>query len=108
MTQTPKRIVFSLLVVSSIFLPTMPVFAQSVPADLASLAPSDNLATGDSYFGINLGITGSDYIGSENFLFGIVTSRLLGTAYPKLPPIFHTTALEAELDLWVDLKPVSH
>jgi flagellar motor protein MotB len=84
MTQTPKRIVFSLLVVSSIFLPARPVFAQSAPVDSASLAPSNDIATGHSYFGLDLGITGSEYIGSKNFLWGIVTSRLSGNGVPEI------------------------
>jgi outer membrane protein OmpA-like peptidoglycan-associated protein len=84
MTQTPKRIVFSLLVLASIPLPTRPVFAQSVPADSASLAPSNNIAAGHSYFGFDLGLTGSDYIGSKNFLWGIVTTRYPGTGVPEI------------------------
>ncbi len=36
--------------------------------------PKDiNLATGRSYVGVDLGMTGSDYIGSHNFLWGIVS-----------------------------------
>jgi len=38
------------------------------------LLPSNAISTGHSYFGVEAGISESDYLGGNNFLWGIVTS----------------------------------
>jgi len=75
MKKNMRRTLFSTLVLTCTFLAS-PVFSQTDSAtnNRSSAIPSNDLATGHSYVGIDLGITGSDYLGAHNFLWGIVTS----------------------------------
>ena len=57
------------------------IFATDLRAQTDSISPYD-IATGHSYFGIDLGLTGSDYLGAHNFLWGIVTDPTLATYLP--------------------------
>lgn len=50
------------------------VVPTALRAQQDSVMPSKDLATGHSYVGIDLGVTGSDYLGAHNFLWGIVTA----------------------------------
>ncbi len=77
MTKTVKRTLFSLLALTSSMVALRPAFGQT--DSVAASTPSNSISTGHSYIGIDLGITGSDYIGSKNFLWGIVTS--INTTY---------------------------
>ncbi len=60
---------FSLLVGLAILL-----LASNLRAQTDTLAPSNDLATGYTYAGMDFGITGTEYLGAHNFLWGIVTS----------------------------------
>ena len=88
MTPHQKRIVFFLLAVTSNLFLQQSAFAQAdSTAQAAATAASDSvgtnsISTGHSYFGFDLGITGSDYIGSKNFLWGIETDPSLKTYLP--------------------------
>src|SRR5487761_2740522 len=64
-----KRTLFFTLTLTSILLAQHPAFSQT-----DSVRPSNAISTGHSYAGIDLGVTGSDYLGAHNFLWGIVTS----------------------------------
>ena len=57
------------------------LFATGLRAQTDSISPYD-ISTGHSYFGIDLGLTGSDYLGAHNFLWGIVTDPTLATYVP--------------------------
>ncbi len=58
-------------------------FAQADSTASSPAASWNNLATGHSYWGIDLGLTGSAYIGSQNFLWSISTpNAFLGTYEP--------------------------
>ncbi|HZK76562.1 MAG TPA: hypothetical protein VFD13_06610, partial [Candidatus Kapabacteria bacterium] len=80
MTNAIRPTMCSMLVLTSILL-AYPVFGQtdSTAEDRASAAPSNDFATGHSYVGIDVGITGSEYLGSHNFLWGIQTVSTLAT-----------------------------
>ncbi len=85
-----RRTMVSLLVGFALFASSSRIRAQndSLPPPASSsltpssLAPSNAMSTGHSYFGIDAGITGSDYLGEHNFLWGIVTSPSLATYVP--------------------------
>ena len=71
MNHTVKRATFTLLVIASSLLMKNPVFAQTDSLTNATIIPTTDLVTGRSYWGFDLGLTGSAYIGSNNFLWGI-------------------------------------
>jgi outer membrane protein OmpA-like peptidoglycan-associated protein len=82
MAHTIKRILCSVFALASIIFLSLPSFGQTDSSVSPSLKPSNDLATGHSYVGIDLGVTGSDYIGAKNFLWGIVTGPTLATYLP--------------------------
>ncbi len=88
MTPHQKQIVFFLLALASNMLLPRVSFAQADSSAVAKAPPdsigTNSISTGHNYFGFDLGLTGSDYIGSQNFLFGIVTSRLNGNGVPEI------------------------
>jgi outer membrane protein OmpA-like peptidoglycan-associated protein len=77
-----NRIVCLLLAATSILFAQSPSFAQADSTASPSAASWNDLATGHSYWGIDLGLTGSAYIGSQNFLWSITTPPSLATYLP--------------------------
>ncbi len=74
MTRTIKQTVCTLLILGSSVLPGHLCFCQTNGGTQALASTWDSISTGHSYVGIDLGLTGSAYIGSQNFLWGIVTA----------------------------------
>jgi outer membrane protein OmpA-like peptidoglycan-associated protein len=106
MTKTVKRTLLSLLALTSSMVALRPAFGQT---DSSAIMPSNSISTGHSYIGIDLGITGSDYLGAHNFLWGIETSPNLQTYLPYTnlgTGIGFVGGIKAgfELSSWFDLE----
>ncbi len=80
MNHTVKWLIRTLILITCSLIAQRPAFSQADSAAHSTtilsntIARSNSISTGHSYFGIDVGLTGSDYIGSNNFLWGIVTN----------------------------------
>ena len=81
MIHSTKRILFTLIALVCL-LPYRVAIGQADSAAQDALVPSNSISTGHSYVGIDIGLTGSDYLGERNFLWGIVTDPSLARYLP--------------------------